>query len=84
MARLVFAAGVTALALAAPPRQQTPYRGVVDLVSIYATVTDATGRLVPDLVKGDFVVKDNGRKLEMRGYIGTPMFGRTQTWIREH
>jgi uncharacterized protein (DUF2147 family) len=25
---------------------------------------------------------DGGRKLEMRGYIGAPMFGRTQTWIR--
>lgn len=26
---------------------------------------------------------DAGNKLEMRGYIGLPMFGRTQTWIRE-
>ena len=26
---------------------------------------------------------DGGRKLEMRGYIGLPVFGRTQTWIRE-
>ena len=25
---------------------------------------------------------DGGRKLEVRGYIGTPMIGRTQTWIR--
>ncbi len=25
---------------------------------------------------------DGGKKLEVRGYIGTPMFGRTQTWIR--
>ncbi|MEK8045341.1 DUF2147 domain-containing protein [Ideonella margarita] len=25
---------------------------------------------------------DGGKKLEMRGYIGAPMFGRTQTWIR--
>jgi len=25
---------------------------------------------------------DGGKKLEIRGYIGTPMFGRTQTWIR--
>jgi uncharacterized protein (DUF2147 family) len=23
-----------------------------------------------------------GSKLEVRGYIGTPMLGRTQTWIR--
>ncbi len=25
---------------------------------------------------------DGGKKLEMRGYVGAPMFGRTQTWIR--
>jgi uncharacterized protein (DUF2147 family) len=26
---------------------------------------------------------EEGRKLEVRGYIGVPMLGRTQTWIRE-
>ena len=25
---------------------------------------------------------EGGKKMEMRGYIGAPMFGRTQTWIR--
>lgn len=25
---------------------------------------------------------ESGRKLEMRGYIGLPIFGRTQVWIR--
>ncbi len=25
---------------------------------------------------------DGGKKLDVRGYIGTPMLGRTQTWIR--
>lgn len=25
---------------------------------------------------------DGGKKLEVRGYIGAPMLGRTQTWIR--
>jgi uncharacterized protein (DUF2147 family) len=25
---------------------------------------------------------ENGKKLEVRGYIGSPVFGRTQTWIR--
>ena len=25
---------------------------------------------------------DDGRKLEVRGYIGAPLLGRTQTWIR--
>lgn len=26
---------------------------------------------------------DNNKKLSVRGYIGAPMFGRTQTWLRE-
>ena len=26
---------------------------------------------------------DGGRKLEMRGYFGVPLLGRTQTWLRE-
>jgi uncharacterized protein (DUF2147 family) len=28
-------------------------------------------------------LKDGGKKLEVRGYIGAPMFGRSQTWVRE-
>jgi uncharacterized protein (DUF2147 family) len=26
--------------------------------------------------------QDGGKKLEVRGYVGTPMFGRSQIWIR--
>lgn len=26
--------------------------------------------------------QDGGQKLEVRGYIGTPLLGRTQTWVR--
>lgn len=26
---------------------------------------------------------EGGRKLELRGFIGTPMLGRTQVWVRE-
>jgi uncharacterized protein (DUF2147 family) len=26
---------------------------------------------------------DDGKKLNVRGYVGVPLFGRTQTWIRE-
>ncbi|HLT26383.1 MAG TPA: DUF2147 domain-containing protein [Zeimonas sp.] len=28
-------------------------------------------------------VVDAGERLEVRGYVGAPLFGRTQTWIRE-
>ncbi|MBB5370463.1 MULTISPECIES: DUF2147 domain-containing protein [unclassified Janthinobacterium] len=26
---------------------------------------------------------DGGSKLQVRGYVGVPMFGRSQTWVRE-
>jgi len=32
--------------------------------------------------KGKLKLVDNGSKLEVRGYIGLPMLGRTQTWQR--
>jgi uncharacterized protein (DUF2147 family) len=25
---------------------------------------------------------DGGKKLEVRGYVGAPLFGRSQTWVR--
>ena len=27
-------------------------------------------------------MKDGGNRLEIRGYLGLPVFGRTQTWTR--
>lgn len=33
--------------------------------------------------KARIKLADAGRKLEMRGYIGVPAVGRTQTWLRE-
>lgn len=33
--------------------------------------------------KARIKLADAGRKLEMRGYIGVPAMGRTQTWLRE-
>jgi len=35
-----------------------------------------------DIYKVRLSPADGGRKLDMRGYIGTPLLGRTQTWIR--
>lgn len=33
--------------------------------------------------KSKLTVIEDGKKLNVRGYIGVPMLGRTQTWIRE-
>jgi uncharacterized protein (DUF2147 family) len=33
--------------------------------------------------KSKMTLAEDGKKLNVRGYIGMPMFGRTQTWLRE-
>lgn len=35
-----------------------------------------------DIYSGSMKLKDNGKRLQLRGYIGIPMFGRSQTWER--
>lgn len=35
------------------------------------------------IYKGKMSVIENGKKLNLRGYVGTPLFGRTQVWLRE-
>ena len=45
----------------APAQQQPPFKSGAKTVAIYATVTDAGGRLVPDLTREDFEVRDNGK-----------------------
>jgi Ca-activated chloride channel family protein len=57
---------VALLAVAVSPghgqSQQAPiFRGGVQTVALYATVTDSSGRLVPDLQQKDFDIYDNGK-----------------------
>jgi uncharacterized protein (DUF2147 family) len=33
--------------------------------------------------KSKLTLSDGGKKLDVRGYIGVPMFGRSQTWVRQ-
>jgi uncharacterized protein (DUF2147 family) len=33
--------------------------------------------------KSKLTVREGGKKLEVRGYIGMPMFGRSQVWLRQ-
>ena len=44
-------------------QQQPTFRSATRTVPVYATVTDAAGRLVPDLEQGDFEIWDNGKKV---------------------
>lgn len=35
------------------------------------------------IYKSKMNLKEDGSKLDVRGYVGMPMLGRTQTWVRE-
>jgi uncharacterized protein (DUF2147 family) len=35
------------------------------------------------LYKSKLTMVEDGQKLQVRGYVGIPMLGRTQTWLRE-
>jgi Ca-activated chloride channel family protein len=55
---------VLSLAVAAPlalAAQQPTFRSGTEVVSLFVTVADADGRLVPDLTMDDFEIADNGR-----------------------
>ena len=43
------------------PPKQPAFRSGASSVAVYTTVTDSTGRLVPDLTKDDFEIYDNGK-----------------------
>jgi Ca-activated chloride channel homolog len=45
--------------------QQAPFRSGANTVAVYTTVTDSSGRLVPDLTRDDFEIYDNGKKQEI-------------------
>ncbi|PYR00060.1 MAG: hypothetical protein DMF96_04715 [Acidobacteria bacterium] len=46
-------------------RQQATFTVGNRTVAVYATVTDSTGRLVPDLARDQFQIDDNGRRQEL-------------------
>ena len=71
----VAAAGLLAVQTATPPPQapQTPiFRSTADVVPLFVTVTDKTGRLVPDLVREDFTVHDNGKPQPLTLFDNSP------------
>jgi VWFA-related protein len=62
VAALVRSLAVASLvALAAPLLAQPTFKGGTRTVAIYATATDAAGRLAPDLSRDHFQVYDNGK-----------------------
>src|SRR5579872_1511985 len=72
-------------------RQNKPVLGMVILEGLKQSDSDPTqwtdgSILEPKTGKVyhcNVQVIDNGQKLDVKGYIGIPTFGRSQTWIRE-
>ena len=71
-------------------RKDQPVQGMVILRDIKLDPDDKTQWVGGDILdpndgkvyKVRIKTADGGKKLEVRGYIGTPLLGRTQTWTR--
>jgi len=56
-----------------PPQADQPlFRSSVRTVSIYATVVDASGRLVPDLQRDDFIILEDGKPVDVTLFSNEP------------
>lgn len=69
-------------------RKDKPVIGMVILTGLKKDGDEYSGGEILDpnngkVYKSKLELTDGGKKLKMRGYIGMPMLGRTQTWIRQ-
>jgi uncharacterized protein (DUF2147 family) len=69
-------------------RKDQPIVGLTIVSGLKKDGNEYTGGEILDPAKGKVykskaTLRDGGQKLEVRGYIGAPMFGRSQVWQRE-
>ena len=69
-------------------RKDKPVIGMEILTGLKKTADSYSGGEILDPDDGEsyratIKLTDQGNKLELRAYIGLPLLGRTQTWIRE-
>ncbi len=67
---LIVAAAVTAAA----QQQQPTFKAGTQTVPLFATVTDAAGRLIPDLAKEDFEIFDNNKSQAVTLFVNDLQF----------
>ena len=70
------------------PLKNQPIIGLTILSGMKRDGDDYEGGKILDPANGKvysskLALIDSGKKLKVRGYIGVPFIGRTQTWIRE-
>lgn len=68
-------------------RKDQPIIGMTILTGMKKDGSEYNGGQILDpangkVYKSKMSVTEGGKKLDVRGYIGVPMLGRTQTWIR--
>ncbi|MGH8232825.1 MAG: DUF2147 domain-containing protein [Rhodanobacteraceae bacterium] len=68
-------------------RHNQPVEGMTIMWGVKKNGDQWDGGQILDPAKGKtykvkLTLEDNGQKLDVRGYIGMPMLGRTQTWLR--
>ncbi|WP_353433343.1 DUF2147 domain-containing protein [Polynucleobacter sp. MWH-UH23A] len=69
-------------------RKGKPILGMEILSGLKKTGDSYSGGQILDpddgeVYKAEMKLKEQGAKLDLRAYIGIPLLGRTQTWIRE-
>jgi uncharacterized protein (DUF2147 family) len=69
-------------------RKDQPIVGMVIVSGLKKDGDEYNGGEILDPANGKVyrskaTLKEGGKKLEVRGYVGAPMFGRSQTWVRE-
>jgi uncharacterized protein (DUF2147 family) len=69
-------------------RKDQPIVGMTILTGLKKDGGEYTGGQILDPANGKtykskMSLTEGGKKLDVRGYVGAPLFGRTQTWVRE-
>jgi uncharacterized protein (DUF2147 family) len=69
-------------------RKNQPILGMVMLNGLKKDGNEYNGGEILDpnngkVYRSKLKVAEGGKKLEVRGYIGMPLLGRSQTWVRE-
>jgi len=69
-------------------RKDQPIVGMTIVSGLKKSGDDYSGGEILDpkngkVYKSKLTLRDGGKKLEVRGYIGMPMLGRSQMWLRQ-